>query len=51
MKVLTVRMDDELYEKLRWISFKERCSQNTYIIELLKEALKDVKVPKEVKDE
>jgi hypothetical protein len=51
MRVLTVRMDDELYEKLRWISFKERCSQNAYVVELLKEALKNVKVPKEVKDE
>ena len=51
MKVLTLRIDDQLYEKLRWITFKERCSQNAFIVELINKALKDVKVPKEVKDE
>lgn len=51
MRVLTIRIDDELYEKLRWISFKDRCSQNAYVVELLEKALKDVKVPKEVQDE
>ena len=51
MRVLTVRMDDELYEKLRWVSFKERISQNSIVVELLKEALKDVKLPKEVRDD
>ena len=51
MRVLTVRMDDELYEKLRWVSFKERQSQNSIVVELLKKALKDVELPKEVQDE
>ena len=51
MKVLTVRMDDELYEKLRWVAFKEHCSQNSIVVDLLKEAMKNVKLQKEVKDE
>ena len=50
MKALTLRLPDDLYEKLRWIAFKERCSQHSIIIEALEKALNDVKVPKEVQE-
>jgi len=50
MKALTLRLPDDLYEKLRWLAFKERCTQHSVIIAALKKALKDVKVPKEVQE-
>ena len=44
---LTIRVSDELHEKLRWISYKERRSQQVILVELLEKALADVKVPEE----
>ena len=46
---LTIRMPDELHEKLRWSSFQERKSQQVIVLEILEKALADVKVPKEAK--
>lgn len=45
---LTIRMPDELHEKLRWLCFTERRSQQILLIEILEKALRDVEVPKEV---
>ena len=50
MKAISLRLPDELYEKLRWLAFKERCTQHSVIIEALEKVLKDVKVPKEVQE-
>ncbi len=43
----TIRIPEELADKLRWLSFKTRKSQNDILIEALAKALEDVKVPKE----
>jgi len=48
---LTLRLSDDLHEKLRWLAFKERRSQHAIVLELLEKALKNVQVPKEVREE
>ena len=47
----TIRMPDEMHERLRWLAFKERRSQHEIVLELLEKGLAKVKVPKEVRDE
>jgi plasmid stability protein len=49
MPTLTLRLPDELHEKLRWQAFKDHRSQHSIVMELLEKALKQVKVPKEGK--
>jgi len=44
---LTIRMPDELHEKLRWLAFTERRSQHAIVLELMEKALAKVQVPKE----
>ena len=44
---LTIRMPDEVHEKLRWLAFKERRSQHSIVLELMEKALTKVQVPKE----
>ena len=44
----TIRIPEELADKLRWLSFKTRRSQNDILVEALEKALADVEVPKEV---
>jgi len=44
---LTIRMPDELHEKLRWLAFTERRSQHAIVLELLEKLLAKVQVPKE----
>ena len=46
---LTIRMPDELHEKLRWLSFRERRSQQVLLIEILEKALADVQAPEQEK--
>lgn len=48
---LTLRLQDDLHERLRWLAFKERRSQHAIVLELLEKALAKVQVPKEVKEE
>ena len=36
---LTIRISDELHEKLRWLSFRERRSQQVLLEEMLQKAL------------
>jgi predicted transcriptional regulator len=51
MVALTLRLPDELHEKLRWLAFKERRSQHAILLELVEKGLRKVQVPAEVKDE
>jgi len=44
---LTIRITDELHEKLRWLSYRERRSQQVILEEILEKALAKVEVPKE----
>jgi len=46
---LTIRIADELHEKLRWLSFRKRRSQQVLLVEILEKALADVQVPEEDK--
>ena len=45
----TIRMSDELHDRLRWLAFSERRSEHSSILEVLEKRLKDVKLPKEAK--
>ena len=45
MTRVTIRISDELHEKLRWLSYKERQSQNDLLIDILEKALADIKPP------
>ena len=49
MPNMTLRLSEELHEKLRWLAFKERRSQHEIIMELLEKALAKVEVPEEAK--
>jgi predicted transcriptional regulator len=40
MVSLSLRLPDELHEKLRWLAFKERRSQHAVVMELLQKARK-----------
>ncbi len=46
---LTVRMPEELHEKLRWLAYTERRSQQVILLEILEKALAKVAVPKEAR--
>lgn len=45
----TLRLPDDLHEKIRWLAYKEHRSQHAIVIEILEKALAKVKVPKEGK--
>jgi predicted transcriptional regulator len=49
MVSLSLRLPEELHEKLRWLAFKERRSQHAVVMELLQKALAKVEVPKEAR--
>jgi predicted DNA-binding protein len=44
---LTIRIPDELHEKLRWLAYTERRSQQVLLQEILEKALAKVQPPKE----
>ena len=44
---LSLRISEELHEKIRWLSYKERKSQHAIMVEVLETALADVPVPEE----
>ncbi len=46
---LSLRLPDELHEKLRWAAFKERRSQQVMVLEILEKALAKVEVPEEAR--
>ena len=47
MTRLTIRIPDELHEKLRWLAYSERRSQQVILQEILEKMLAKVHVPKE----
>jgi predicted DNA-binding protein len=47
MKRITLRVSDELHEKIRWLSYSQRRSQHEIVLEILEEALKRVKAGQE----
>ena len=49
MKRITLRVSDELHEKVRWLAYSQRRSQHEIMLEILEDALKKVKVGREVK--
>ena len=46
---LMIRISEELHEKLRWLSYTERRSQQLLLVEIIEKAMADVKVPEEAK--
>ena len=48
MRQFTLRLPEELHEKLRWLAYKQRRSQHAVLLEIIEKALADVDVPKEV---
>jgi hypothetical protein len=38
-----------VHEKLRWLAYKQRRSQRSIVVEAVRKALQEVKVPKEAK--
>ena len=44
---LTIRISDEMHEKLRWLSYKQRRSQQVILEDILEKALAKVHAPKE----
>lgn len=49
MKQFSLRISDELHDKLRWLSYKQRKSIHEILIELIEREFKDVQVPEEAK--
>ncbi len=47
MVKLTLRISEDLHEKLRWLAFKRRQSQQAILLELVEKALSKVHVPQE----
>lgn len=47
---VTVRLTPDQHEKLRWLAFKGNTSQQELILQLVRDLVKDVKVPKEIKE-
>jgi len=45
----TLRLPEEVHEKLRWLAYKQRRSQHSIVVEAVRKALQEVKVPKEAK--
>ena len=46
---VSLRMPEELHEKLRLLAFHERRSQHEILLEIVEKGLKHVQVPKEAK--
>ena len=47
MPKLTLVVPDKLHEKLRWLSYRKRRSQQAILLEIVEKALAKVDVPKE----
>lgn len=46
---VSLRLPDELHEKLRWLAYKDRRSQHAILLDILEKALANVKVPEEAR--
>jgi len=49
MARVSLRLPDELHEKLRWLAYKDRRSQHAILLDILEKALANVKVPEEAR--
>ena len=49
MVKLTLFLPEDLHEKLRWLSYKQRRSQQQILQEIVQKALEKVEVPKEAR--
>jgi len=49
MVKMTLFLPEELHEKLRWRSYKEKRSQQQILLEIVTKALAKVEVPKEAR--
>ena len=47
---LSLRISDELHEKLRWVAYTQRRSQQVIAVEMLEKALAKVEVPEEARE-
>jgi hypothetical protein len=47
MPKLTLQVPDMLHEKLRWLSYTERRSQQAILLEIVEKALAKVEAPQE----
>ncbi len=47
MVQMSLRVPDELHEKLRWLAYTERRSQHAIVLEILEKALAKVEAPEE----
>ena len=47
MPRLSLRISEELHDKLRWLAYKQRRSQHEIMLELLEKAMAKVQMPKE----
>ena len=47
----SLRISEELHEKIRWAAYKERRSQHSVVVDIIEKALADVRPPKEENDE
>ena len=45
-----LRMPDDLHEKIRWISYRTKKSQNSIIVDILQKELQGVNIPEEAKN-
>jgi hypothetical protein len=48
MPKLTLVVSEEVHEKLRWLSYKQRRSQQAILLGIVEKALAKVAVPEEV---
>ena len=44
---MSLRVPEELHEKLRWLAYTKRRSQHAIVLEILEKALTKVEVPEE----
>ena len=50
MVQLTLRLPEELHDKLRWLAFRERRSQHAILLAIVEKALAKVDAPKEARE-
>jgi predicted transcriptional regulator len=51
MVTLTLRLPDELHEKLRWLAYSQRKSQHAILLEMVEKGLAPIAVPADAETE